>query len=52
MALIDVPAQVGTSTEPMARAWIDAVRVFNRNADILNQQAFSFQDYAVIGYRS
>ena len=52
MALIDVPAQVGTSTEPMARAWADAVRVLNRNADILNQQAFSFQDYAVIGYRS
>jgi SAM-dependent methyltransferase len=52
MAPIDVPAQVGTSTEPIARALTDAVRVLNRNADILNEQAFSFQDYAVIGYRS
>jgi SAM-dependent methyltransferase len=52
MALIEVPAEVGTSTEPMARALGDAARVLNRNADILNQQAFSFQDYAVIGYRS
>lgn len=52
MNMINVPAEFATSTDPTARALIDAARVLNRNADILNKNAFSFQDYAVIGYRS
>jgi SAM-dependent methyltransferase len=52
MSMINLPGELATSTDPMARALIDAAHVVNRNAGILNQRAFSFQDYAVVGYRS
>jgi SAM-dependent methyltransferase len=52
MHMINVPAELASSGDPTAAALIAAARVLNRNADILNKHAFSFQDYAVIGYRS
>jgi O-antigen chain-terminating methyltransferase len=52
MSMINLPGELATSTDPMARALIDAAHVVNRNAGILNKRAFSFQDYAVVGYRS
>jgi SAM-dependent methyltransferase len=49
---IDLPAEILNSTDQTARAIVDAARVVNVNAGILNNLAFSYQDYAVTGYRS
>ena len=43
---------VRRSDEATARALVDAARIVNINAGILNTHAFSNHDYAVIGYRS
>lgn len=52
MDMVAVPAELAASNDAAARALTDAARVLNRNLNILNNQAFSFQDYTVIGYRS
>ena len=52
MQSIDLPTDVLGSSEPAVRALVDAARVVNVNAAILNRLAFSFHDYAVIGFRS
>ena len=52
MKHVDLPADILASSDPTARALVDAARVVNINAGILNNLAFSYHDYAVIGYRS
>jgi len=52
MKPIQLPADFAESTDPAARALVDAAQIVNANASILNDLAFSNQDYAVIAYRS
>ena len=52
MKNVEIPAGVAESTDPVAQASVDAARVANANAAILNNLLFSHLDYAVIGYRS
>ena len=52
MKHVELPADILASTDPTARALVEAARVVNVNAGILNNLAFSYHDYAVIGYRS
>ncbi len=52
MKHVDLPADILASSDPTARALVEAARVVNVNAGILNNLAFSYHDYAVIGYRS
>jgi 2-polyprenyl-3-methyl-5-hydroxy-6-metoxy-1,4-benzoquinol methylase len=52
MKQVDLPADILASSDPTARALVEAARVVNVNAGILNNLAFSYHDYAIIGYRS
>src|SRR5262249_46288024 len=52
MGRIDLPQAILDSADSTAKAIVDAARVVNLNAAILNKYAFSFHDYAVIGYRA
>ena len=52
MKNVDLPAEILSSPDPAARAIVASARVVNANAAILNSLAFSYHDYAVIGYRS
>ena len=52
MQPIDLPAETLTAADPASRALVDAARVANANAAILNNLLFSYLDYAAIGYRS
>ncbi len=52
MHAIDLPAETLAAADPASRALVDAARVANANATILNNLLFSYLDYAAIGYRS
>jgi len=52
MKHVDLPADILASSAPTARALVEAARLVTANAAILNNLAFSYHDYAVIGYRS
>jgi O-antigen chain-terminating methyltransferase len=52
MKTIDLSPAILANADPTARAIVDLARIVNINAAILNKFAFSYQDYAVIGYRS
>ncbi len=52
MKSVDVPQDILDSSEASARAIVEAARAININSAILNKLAFSYHDYAVIGYRS
>lgn len=52
MQAVHLSPEILESADPTARAIAEATRVVNVNAAILNRLAFSFHDYAVIGYRS
>jgi len=51
MKMIDLPSAVTSSIQPEAQALVDAARVQNENAAILNSLLFAYQDYAAVGYR-
>jgi O-antigen chain-terminating methyltransferase len=50
MKAVELPADVITSTQPSAQALVEAARVLNGNAAILNNLLFTYQDYAAVGY--
>lgn len=52
MAAVPLPAAIHASSDPAARALVEAAAVVNANAAILNTLMFSFMDYAAIGYRA
>jgi SAM-dependent methyltransferase len=52
MKRVDLPPEILASSDPRDRAVTEAARIVNTNADVLNRLAFSYLDYAVIGYRS
>jgi SAM-dependent methyltransferase len=51
MKMIELPSAVTSSIQPDAQALVDAARVQNQNAAILNSLLFAYQDYAAVGYR-
>jgi SAM-dependent methyltransferase len=52
MKPIELTVEVAGSADPSARALVEAARVVNANATILNNLLFTHLDYAAIGYRS
>jgi SAM-dependent methyltransferase len=46
-----LPSELAGADDPMGRALVEAARIVNENASILNSLLFSFQDYAALGYR-
>jgi hypothetical protein len=51
MKAVELPAEVATSTQPAERALVEAARILNGNAAVLNSLLFTFQDYAAVGHR-
>jgi len=51
MKSVELPADVTASSLPAAQALVDAARILNGNAAILNSLLFTYQDYAAVGYR-
>ncbi len=49
---VDLPPEMTGATDATVRALADVAHAVSANAAILNRLAFSYQDYAVIGYRS
>jgi len=52
MKTVDLPAEVLSSSEPLAVAVTGVAHTINANAVVLNNLMFTHMDYAAIGYRS